>query len=113
MPKPPTTYGIFFTGGSVAYGSGAPSQDKTIGQYLENLLNLEITPVSHLRYEVFTLASPAWTSTHERIVIENRLSELDPDMVISFSGSNDVHCAGAGRDVFWFRTTPISIIGIS
>jgi hypothetical protein len=103
MPKPPGVYRIFVTGGSTAYGSGAPSQDKIIGQYLENLLN-ETTPSPQLRYEVFTLASPAWTSTHERIVIENRLSELEPDMVISFSGNNDVHWAGGGRDVFWFRT---------
>jgi hypothetical protein len=104
MPKPQGVYRIFVTGGSAAYGSGAPSQDKIIGQYLENLLNAEITPSTYLRYEVFTLASPAWTSTHERIIIENRLSELAPDMVVSFSGSNDVHWAGAGRDVFWFRT---------
>jgi len=104
MPKPPDVYRIFVTGGSTAFGSGAPSQDKIIGQYLENLLNGETTLPKHLRYEVFTLASPAWTSTHERIIIENRLSELAPDMVVSFSGSNDVHWAGAGRDVFWFRT---------
>src|ERR1700682_49318 len=44
MPKPPGIYRIFVTGGSTAYGSGAPSQDKIIGQYLENLLNTEITP---------------------------------------------------------------------
>lgn len=104
MPKPPGVYRIFLTGGSTAFGSGAPSQDKIIGQYLENLLNAETTPAANLRYEVFTLANPAWTSTHERIIIENRLSELAPDMVISFSGSNDVHWAGAGRDVFWVRT---------
>jgi len=103
MPKPLGVYRIFLTGGSTAFGSGAPSQDKIIGQYLENLLNAETTP-ANLRYEVFTLANPAWTSTHERIIIENRLSELAPDMVISFSGSNDVHWAGAGRDVFWVRT---------
>jgi hypothetical protein len=104
MPKPAGVYRIFLTGGSTAFGSGSPSQDKIIGQYLENLLNAELTPATSLRYEVFTLASPAWTSTHERIIIENRLSELAPDMVISFSGSNDVHWAGAGREVTWFRT---------
>jgi hypothetical protein len=104
MPKPPGVYRIFVTGGSTAYGSGAPSQDRIIGQYLENLLNAEPPSSPPLRYEAFTLASPAWTSTHERIIIENRLSELSPDMVISFSGSNDVHWAGAGRDIFWFRT---------
>jgi hypothetical protein len=104
MPKPQGVYRIFVTGGSTAFGSGAPSQDKVIGQYLENLLNAEITPSTHLRYEVFTLANPAWTSTHERIIIENRLSELAPDMVVSVSGSNDVHWAGAGHEVFWVRT---------
>ena len=103
MPKPQGVYRIFLTGGSTAFGSGAPSQDKIIGQYLENSLNAETTPAANLRYEVFTLANPAWTSTHERIIIQNRLSELAPDMVISFSGSNDVHWAGAGRDVFWVR----------
>ena len=103
MPKPPAMYRIFLTGGSTAFGSGAPSQDKTIGQFLERQLNLEFES-SPQRFEVFTLASPAWTSTHERIAIENRLSELEPDMVISFSGSNDVHWAGGGQDIFWFRT---------
>ena len=103
MPKPANRYRIFLTGGSTAFGSGASSQDKTIGQYLETQLNLTFQS-SNLRYEVFTLASPAWTSTHERIAIENRLSELEPNMVISFSGCNDVHWAGAGNDTFWFRT---------
>lgn len=103
MPKPPGVYRIFLTGGSTAYGAGAPSQDRIISQYLENLLNAGMTSSPPLRYEAFTLANPAWTSTHERIIIENRLSELSPDMVISLSGINDVHWAGAGRDVFWFR----------
>ena len=103
MPKPGNRYRIFLTGGSTAFGSGASSQDKTIGQFLETQLNLTFQS-SNLSYEVFTLASPAWTSTHERIAIENRLSELEPDMVISFSGCNDVHWAGAGNDTFWFRT---------
>jgi lysophospholipase L1-like esterase len=103
IPKPPDTYRIFLTGGSTAFGSGASSQNKTIGQFLENQLNLQFQ-AARMHCEVFTLASPAWTTTHERIAIENRLSELEPDMVISFSGCNDVHWAGAGFDTFWFRT---------
>jgi lysophospholipase L1-like esterase len=103
MPKPPGVYRIFVTGGSTAFGAGAPSQDSIISQYLENLLNAGTASSPPVRYEAFTLANPAWTSTHERIIIENRLSELSPDMIISLSGINDVHWAGAGRDVFWFR----------
>lgn len=92
---------IFITGGSVAFGSGAPSQNRTIGGYLETELNRgSIRP----RARVYTLANPAWTSTHERILIENRLSEWQPDLVISFSGLNDVHWGQMGRDVMWFRT---------
>lgn len=92
---------IFITGGSVAFGSGAPSQDRTIGGYLETELNRGL---SEPRFRVHTLASPAWASTHERILIENRLSEWQPDLVISLSGLNDVHWGQMGRDVMWFRT---------
>ena len=104
LPKPAGTRRIFITGGSTAFGSGAPSQETIVSAYLQELLESELTPSTRTRYEVLTLANPSWTSTHERIVIENRLSELNPDMVIALSGSNDVHWAGAGRDIMWFRT---------
>ncbi|MHB8811206.1 MAG: SGNH/GDSL hydrolase family protein [Desulfobulbaceae bacterium] len=104
IPKPDRTFRIFLTGGSTAYGSGSPDQARTIGGYLAELLKNDLAPRTGLNYEVFTMANPAWASTHERIMIENRLSELDPDLVISFSGNNDVHWGLLGKDVFWFRT---------
>jgi hypothetical protein len=104
VPKPKDVCRIFLTGGSVAYSSGAPRDEDTIGAYLEQLLNRERKPQTARRYEVYTCATPAWASTHERIFIENRLSELEPDLVISFSGVNDVHWALQGRNVLWFRT---------
>jgi hypothetical protein len=104
IPKPQGVYRIFITGGSTAFGSGAPDQQRTIGGYLESLLNSGLSPETDLEYEVFVLANPAWASTHERIVIENQLSELEPDMVISYSGNNDVHWGQLGRNVLWFKT---------
>ena len=104
IPKPDRTFRIFLTGGSTAYGSGAPDQARTIGGYLAELLKDDLAPRTGMNYEVFTMANPAWASTHERIMIENRLSELAPDLVISFSGTNDVHWGILGKDVFWFRT---------
>jgi hypothetical protein len=104
MPKPKKTFRIFITGGSTAFGSGAPSNEQTIGGFLMQILNAELANTTGLNYEVFTLANPAWASTHERIIIENRLSELDPDMVISFSGNNDVHWGLLGRNILWYRS---------
>lgn len=101
MPKPAGVYRIFLTGGSTAYGSGAPSQEQTIGSLLNDLLNKNLSKPG-LRYEVFTFANPAWASTQERIAIENYLSELQPDLVISLSGNNDVFWGDAGRNVLWF-----------
>jgi lysophospholipase L1-like esterase len=102
MPKPADTCRIFLTGGSTAFGAGAPSQERTISGYLESLLNPD--SLADRRSEVFTFANPAWASTQERIAIENRLSELQPDLVVSLSGNNDAHWALMGRNVLWFRT---------
>ncbi len=104
IPKPDNTFRIFITGGSTAYSSGAPSQDRTIAGYLSAMLAHNLTPSTNGKYEVFTMANPAWATTHERIIIENRLSELNPDLVISFSGTNDVHWGQLGRNVLWFRS---------
>ncbi len=104
MPKPETVFRIFITGGSTAYGSGAPSQDATIGAYLESILRRDDELIGGKEPQVLTAANAAWASTHERILIENRLSELDPDLVLSLSGNNDVHWGYRGKDILWFRT---------
>ena len=104
VSKPRNLFRILITGGSAAYGSGAPSQDATIGSYLNKILNSELSFSTRKKYEVYTLANPAWTSTHEMIIIETRLSKLNPDMVISFSGSNDVHWGVAGDNIYFFRS---------
>jgi lysophospholipase L1-like esterase len=102
LPKPTGVYRIFLTGGSTAFGSGAPSQDKTIGSLLNSFLESRLSQETGLHYEVFTFANPAWASTQERIAIENYLSELQPDLVVSLSGNNDVFWGDAGRNVLWF-----------
>jgi lysophospholipase L1-like esterase len=103
MPKPRGVYRIFLIGGSTTYGAGATSNHTTIGGYLEKQLN-DGRSASGLRFEVVTAAAGAWTSTHERVLVENRLIELEPDLVIALSGFNDVHWSLLGRNVLWFRT---------
>jgi len=104
VSKPRNVFRILITGGSAAYGSGAPSQNSTIGSYLNRILNSELSFSTKKKYEVYTLANPAWTSTHEMIIIETRLSKLNPDMVISFSGNNDVHWGLTGDNIDCFRS---------
>ncbi len=105
-PKLPGVTRIFLTGGSVALGSGAPDDARTVGGYLERLLQDASGPEGGRRYEVFTFAAPSWSSTHARIGIVNRLSELQPDLVISLSGVNDVFYAEFGLNVLWARSVP-------
>ncbi|MDQ3815528.1 MAG: hypothetical protein M3347_16550 [Armatimonadota bacterium] len=101
-PKPPRTCRIFITGGSMAFGSGASSNETTVGGYLEKHLNRQSDQFG-CRFEVITAATCAWASTHERILIENRLVHLQPDLVIALSGFNDAVAADTKSDVLWYR----------
>lgn len=103
MPKPPDVYRVFLTGGSTAYGSGSPRQEDIVGEVLERRLN-EARKPDGPRFEVFTFASPAWASSQERIAIENYLSELEPNLIVSLTGNNDVFWGDAGRNILWFST---------
>jgi len=98
MPKPPGMTRVFLTGASVAFSAGASSDERTIGGYMQSLLDRR-----GRRYEVFTFASPAWSSTHERIAIENRLSELEPDLVVELTGVGDALYGERGHNVLWAR----------
>ncbi len=102
VPKPKNVCRVFFTGASTAFGSGASSNETTIAGYLEAYLN-EALRHRGVRCEVITAAAGAWSSTHERILIENRLVDLEPDIVISFSGHNDAFWSVLGRNLLWFR----------
>lgn len=104
LPKPPKTYRVFVTGGSTAFGSGAESDGETIAAHLEAQLNRDHKPRTGEDYEAVTVAVPAWSTTHERIMIENRLVELAPDRIIMFSGFNDVLWGQYFSDVAWFFT---------
>jgi lysophospholipase L1-like esterase len=100
--KDERTVRVFITGGSTAWGSGASFDDQTISALLEKKLNSEISPRTGYKYEVINTAFPAWSTTQEKLSIQQRLVDLHPDAVLMFSGSNDVHWALHGSDVRWF-----------
>ena len=102
--KPERTVRVFLTGGSTAWGVGASSQEKTISAVLEELLNDRVAPTSGFRYEVINAAFPAWSTTQEKLLIQQRLVDMHPDVIIMLSGNNDIHWCLADRDVRWFHS---------
>ncbi len=103
IPKSAGTCRIFVIGGSTAFGSGASTNQTTVGGYLELLYLNEQAKKYGCRFEVVTAASCGWASSHERILVENRLMELEPDVVLALSGYNDVFCGMMRFDVNCFR----------
>jgi hypothetical protein len=101
--KPAGTVRVFVTGGSTAWGSGSVQAD-TIANALERILNDRVAGATRLRYEVINAAFPAWSTTQEKVVIQQRLVDMHPDLIIMFSGNNDVHWASQSADVRWFFT---------
>ena len=101
-PKPNDVFRIFLVGGSAAFGTGAPDQGRTIGGYLKSFLDQ--LPIKDTKYEVQTVAAAAWSSCHERIAIENLVSEMEPDFVITFSGFNEAHWGWNFKDPLNFRS---------
>ena len=100
--KDERTVRVFMTGGSTAWGSGASSDDQTISALSEKKLNTEMSPRTGYKYEVVNAAFPAWSTTQEKLLIQQRLLDLHPDAVVMFSGTNDVHWALHGGDIRWF-----------
>jgi hypothetical protein len=86
---------IFITGGSTAWGHGVP-QSKTYAYVLEKFLRAQYPK---LKIRVIIAAAPSYISTQERIFFENIVLSLNPDIVIMFSGFNDMYYGYRGTDI--------------
>lgn len=86
-PRAPEQYRILLLGGSAAWGWGSSANRHTISGALEEMLNEDSSGTT---YRVMNGAYLAWTSLQERITLLELYELFDPDLVISFSGFNDV-----------------------
>jgi lysophospholipase L1-like esterase len=86
-PRAPNEYRILILGGSAAWGWGASANRHTVSGTLQELLNEESSGVS---YRVMNGAYLAWTSLQERITLMEFYARFDPDLVVSFTGFNDI-----------------------
>ncbi len=104
IPKPEKTIRAFITGGSTAFCFAAPDDESTIDRFAEKMLGEKLADKGW-QAEFFNAANSEWSTVHERIQIENELSRLQPDAVISLSGFNDLFYGSRGVSVFDARTT--------
>jgi lysophospholipase L1-like esterase len=86
-PRVPNEYRILILGGSAAWGWGASANRHTISGALQEFLNEDSSGIT---YRVMNGAYLAWTSLQERITLMEFYEHFDPDLVISFSGFNDI-----------------------
>ncbi|MBW1711834.1 MAG: hypothetical protein JRJ59_01630 [Deltaproteobacteria bacterium] len=88
--KPDNVFRVLVSGASVAFGTTASGDALTLQGQLESRLNdLFEAAGTGLKAEVYNLALPALTSAAEVSVLLN-LMESKPDLVIMFTGWNDL-----------------------
>ncbi|RZD41207.1 MAG: hypothetical protein CXT78_11425 [Thaumarchaeota archaeon] len=85
--KPDNTYRIFMVGGSTIFGTGTISDDSTIPKYLEYFLKQD---QYRFNVEVINSGIQGADSFDELKLIENRVLDFTPDMVIVYDGWNDL-----------------------
>ena len=76
---------IIVLGGSASWGLGASSDEKTFSSILEKKLKKK-----NDKWTVFNLSMMAATSQHELLYLIFWGLKLNPEIVISFSGFNDL-----------------------
>lgn len=86
--KTDSTFRIVCLGGSTTYTEMVNDNQKTYPALLENLLKDEY---NYSNIEVVNAGAPGYNSWESLINLEFRVLDLDPDLVIVYHGTNDVH----------------------
>jgi len=85
--KPDNTVRIFVVGGSTIYSIRALSDQQTIpGHLQENFDKLQINN----KIEVVNAGIPSIGSTDELQLIQTKIIQFDPDLIIIYGGTNDL-----------------------
>lgn len=86
--KPGGTYRIVALGGSSTYDVRIENNDDTFTAQLEKLLKEEY---GYQNVQVINAGVPGYNSWEILVNLEFRVLDLDPDLVIIYEGTNDVH----------------------
>lgn len=86
--KPKGTIRIAMLGGSAMWGTGASSDEGTISAKLEKKVKAAYTSKT---FEVINAGDSGYVTAQEFILLWGRVLDLDPDIVITFDGYNDMY----------------------
>lgn len=119
--KLPDEFRIFVVGGSTTASLRAISDDHTPVGYLQEKI-YEYFPTKNVN--VINAGIPGFTSNQELKLVENKITGLDPDLIIIYSGTNDVNLPyghipqkgslrdvlsdGINRYLFFWETVPVA-----
>lgn len=86
--KPAGTFRIVALGGSTTYTEMVKDNEKTFTHQLENILRDEF---NHRDVQVINAGVSGYNSWESLINLEFRVLDLNPDLIIIYHGTNDVH----------------------
>lgn len=87
-PKPDDTYRIVALGGSTTYGSKVKSYQEAYPYLLEKVLKEKY---DYLNVDVINAGVGGYTSWESLINFEFRVLDLNPDLIIVYHNTNDIH----------------------
>jgi lysophospholipase L1-like esterase len=88
LEKPNGVFRIVALGGSSTYDVSIKDNDKTFTAQLERMLREEY---GYQNVQVINAGVPGYNSWEILVNLEFRVLDLDPDLVIIYEGTNDVH----------------------
>lgn len=88
LEKPAGVFRIVALGGSSTYDVSIPDNQQTFTAQLERLLRQDY---GYAAVEVINAGVPGYNSWELLVNLEFRVLDLDPDLVIIYEGTNDVH----------------------
>ena len=95
--KPANTYRIVTLGGSTTYTVSVKDNDKTFPYQLERILR---TGYDGENIEVINAGAGGYNSWESLINLQFRVLDIDPDLVIVYHGTNDVHTRLVSPDAY-------------
>lgn len=90
--KPRGEFRVFVTGGALAWGYGVNQM-----QLYSTLIERMFAERYGTRVRIISAGVPGYSSTQERIYLENHIMDFQPDAVVMFSGWDDTYHSFSGR----------------